>query len=113
MKQLNEREQQIELIAKDLLEQYGLSHLKLTLRKMTRTLGQYSHYRQRIQLSTHAINTKSYRIMVNTILHEIAHALTPGNGHNLIWKAKARELGVLPRATASDEQRLKWIEKEN
>lgn len=42
-----------------------------------------------------------------TILHEIAHALTPGQGHNIIWKRKAMQLGVVrPRgqrqATAPD-----------
>jgi len=31
-----------------------------------------------------------------TILHEIAHALTPGDGHGLKWRAKCRELGIKP-----------------
>lgn len=31
--------------------------------------------------------------VIETILHEIAHALTPGNGHNHVWKEQARELG--------------------
>lgn len=29
----------------------------------------------------------------NTILHEIAHALTPGHHHDAVWKAKCREIG--------------------
>lgn len=28
-----------------------------------------------------------------TILHEIAHALTPGHHHDAVWQAKAREIG--------------------
>ena len=31
--------------------------------------------------------------VTNTILHEIAHALTPGHHHDRVWKAKAREIG--------------------
>jgi len=105
------KEQQIELVARFLMDEYGLNNTSLTFRHMTRTMGQYSKYRNRIQLSTFFINNKSYRIMVNTILHEIAHALTPGHKHDQVWKAKAIEVGALPRATASDELRLKWINK--
>lgn len=109
MKKLNEREEQIEMVARFLMEEYGVGHLSLTFRKMTRTMGQFSPRRRRIQLSTYFIARKSYRIMVNTILHEIAHALTPLHGHDAVWKAKAVEVGALPRATAGDELRLKWI----
>lgn len=31
--------------------------------------------------------------VLETILHEIAHILTKGHGHNRIWRAKAFELG--------------------
>lgn len=111
MKRLNEREQQIEMVARFLMEEYGVGHLTLTFRKMTRTMGQFSARRRRIQLSTYFIARKSYRIMVNTILHEIAHALTPTHGHDLVWKQKAAEIGALPRATANDDLRLKWIKE--
>jgi hypothetical protein len=31
--------------------------------------------------------------VIDTIKHEVAHALTPGQAHNGIWEAKAREIG--------------------
>ncbi len=31
--------------------------------------------------------------VIDTILHEIAHALTPGQHHNHVWRAKAIEIG--------------------
>lgn len=38
----------------------------------------------------------------DTILHEIAHALTPGHkDHDAVWQAKAIELGAKPRKTFS------------
>jgi predicted SprT family Zn-dependent metalloprotease len=32
----------------------------------------------------------------DTILHEIAHALTPDDGHGPAWRAKCREVGAKP-----------------
>jgi len=31
--------------------------------------------------------------ILNTIIHEVAHALTYGHSHDEVWKAKAKELG--------------------
>lgn len=36
--------------------------------------------------------------MVDTVLHEIAHALTPLHGHNRTWKNMAMKLGANPFA---------------
>ena len=40
----------------------------------------------------------------DTLLHEIAHALTPGDGHGARWKRKCRELGARPVRCYSDAQ---------
>lgn len=36
-----------------------------------------------------------------TILHEIAHALTPGHNHDEVWAAKAAEIGVKTPSTVA------------
>lgn len=43
--------------------------------------------------------------VVDTIMHEVAHALTEGDGHGEKWKAKCRELGCKDEefANLSDE----------
>lgn len=37
----------------------------------------------------------------DTVIHEVAHALTPGNNHGPAWRAAARELGGSARRTHS------------
>ena len=44
-----------------------------------------------LQPSFVELNTKE--IVEQTILHELAHALTPRHGHNRFWKRKAIEIG--------------------
>lgn len=57
-------------------------------------LGLCSHRRKTISLSLHCTAVNTEEIVVNTILHEIAHALVgSGHGHNQTWKEKAQEIG--------------------
>jgi SNF2 family DNA or RNA helicase len=46
-----------------------------------------------IIINAHHIDIHPDAEVKDTILHEVAHALTPGNGHNDVWAAKAREIG--------------------
>jgi hypothetical protein len=46
-----------------------------------------------IILSTHHIDINPDPEILNTIKHEVAHALTIGHAHDEVWQAKARELG--------------------
>jgi predicted SprT family Zn-dependent metalloprotease len=41
--------------------------------------------------------------VVDTILHEIAHALTPGDGHGPAWKAACLRIGAKPVRCYTDE----------
>ena len=64
-----------------------------------RTLGDCSHGKRRIRLSTACTECNDEATVRNTILHEIAHALVgPGHGHDFVWKAQARALGVRPES---------------
>lgn len=69
-----------------------------------RAYGTCNHRDRKICLSYHLLNTMSDEKIRDTILHEIAHALTPWDKHGPKWKAMARKLGAVPRARARMEK---------
>lgn len=53
-----------------------------------------------IRLSDFLAITEAYESTLDTILHEIAHALVGcWHLHDLVWKAKAKEIGANPAST--------------
>lgn len=56
--------------------------------------GQCNYTHRTIQLSKPLTATNTESEVLDTILHEIAHALTPGHGHDAVWSRKATELGA-------------------
>jgi len=77
------------------LNEHGLQDWSVRLNQNpdTHFLGLCSYKDKTIILSAHHIDIHPEPDVRNTILHEVAHALTPGEHHNEIWAAKAREIG--------------------
>jgi predicted SprT family Zn-dependent metalloprotease len=76
-----------------------------------RRAGQCDWGKKRISLQPVYVELNDARLVMNTILHEIAHALTPRHGHNKYWKAKAREIGCTgarcyPRETINSSKKI-------
>lgn len=83
-------------IAKDLMTKHGLIEQgwKFLFHDTISAMGWCSYKKKEISLNTFFVENESKFEVVDTILHEIAHALVgSGNGHNKIWKAKAIEIG--------------------
>ena len=59
--------------------------------------GQCNFRTQMITISAPLTSLNEEVVVRDTILHEIAHALTPGQGHNIKWKLKAQEIGANPK----------------
>lgn len=56
-------------------------------------LGMCMYKDKVIILNAHHVDVHPYLEIVDTIKHEVAHALCPSHGHDAVWEAKAREIG--------------------
>ena len=86
-------------------DSHGLSdwHIRLTTDSNSRFLGLCSHKDKCIILSAHHIDIHPSEEVINTIRHEMAHALVgSGNGHNEVWQSKAKEVGCSNTAPCSN-----------
>lgn len=98
----------------NLLKSQGLEGWTVKINgRLTRTLGRCSHTRKTIELSRSHVEVDKQEIVIDTIRHEVAHAVVgPGHGHDNVWKAAASKLGATPTATTKGTDRLakaKWV----
>lgn len=88
--------QQAHDFTREQLNAHGLNEWKIrvTADPNLPFLGLCMHNDKVIMLNGHHIDIHPYVEVVNTIRHEVAHAIVgPGNGHNEVWATKAREIG--------------------
>lgn len=84
-------------LALDLLASHGLQDWSFAFNWRKRSLGLCLYRLRRIELSVHFVERNDRVEIVDTILHEIAHALVgPQHGHNTTWKRKCLEIGARP-----------------
>ena len=92
------------LKARALMNHHGLGHIPFEFDRGRKRIGG-CHYTPdgekvtRITVSHHYAALMGESELVNTILHEIAHAITHskygyGQHHNHLWQAEARALGI-------------------
>ena len=92
--------------ARDEMNKNGLQAWSIRLNQNAdgHFLGLCSYKDKCIILNAHHIDIHPTPDVMNTIRHEIAHALCPGEGHNEVWADKARVVGcdnTLPCSTLS------------
>ena len=76
--------------------------VRLNTDSNSRFLGMCSYKDKCIILSAHHIDIHPSPDVKDTILHEIAHALTPGELHNEVWAAKAKSIGCTQLSACSN-----------
>lgn len=126
---------EIRAIARAEMDQWGLGHWKFAFNKRTTSLGMCSFRDQTIYLSTYRVAHDSKEDVINTLRHEIAHAvhyLRRGEQlferkfagrrwvrkippHGAEWKAIAREVGMTKEPSSRSSSNIgdnidyKWI----
>jgi predicted SprT family Zn-dependent metalloprotease len=87
-----------------LLERHGLSGWRFGLSdRLKLTLGICDYRGRAIRINKYYAENNPEGVVSNTLRHEIAHALTPGHGHDEAWRAMAVRLGCKPRATCDED----------
>ena len=92
-------------LAYDLLKEHGLYQKGWSFQwdNAKRRFGVCKYQSQVIGLSKPLTLANDEIQVRDTILHEIAHALTPGHGHDSVWKAKCVEIGAKPERCYTEE----------
>ena len=80
---------------------------KLAFNRRKRALGLCNYTKKTIELSVYFIKNATYAQVVETVKHELAHALTPGDGHGRAWKAVYMGMGGNGQRLAKQEDGYK------
>ena len=92
-------------LARQLMRQHGLFEAGWRFRfdHARRRFGSCQYGPKLVTLSRPLTLLNGEPEVRDTLLHEIAHALTPRDGHGPRWRAKCRELGARPVRCYSGE----------
>lgn len=97
---------EISQMARQMMDDHGFSHVPIRWSNGKRILGAVRLLRATLE----PIDLSLSKIMMpllpeeqvrDVILHEIAHLMTPGDGHGPQWKAACRKIGAKPQRTTT------------
>jgi predicted SprT family Zn-dependent metalloprotease len=98
-----------EQLAKSLMAQYGLTDWTFAWKKGVTYVGQCCYRTKQIKLSVAITKANEEHHIIDTIKHEIAHALVGRFiKHGFVWKEKAVEIGCTPSPTADSSLIVPW-----
>ncbi|MBV8781168.1 MAG: SprT-like domain-containing protein [Phycisphaerae bacterium] len=91
-------------LAWTLMREHGLVGWSFAFDHARRRFGCCRIGKKQITLSRPLVLLNSIEQVRDTLLHEIAHALTPGDGHSARWKRKCIEIGANPRRCYAESE---------
>lgn len=105
-----ERIREVRQLGYELLARHGLAGWSFGFNRRKRSLGVCLFEHRTIELSVYLLVRNPHDEVLDTILHEIAHALVgPGHGHDAVWKQKCIEIGAKPIRCGQAEMPLgRW-----
>lgn len=83
-----------EVLARELLEQYGLQQWRFRFDSARTRFGSCNYTLREITLSRCLTELNPEETVRRVLLHEIAHALTPGANHGPRWRKQCHALGI-------------------
>ena len=89
----HEKAMKIDIFLTEKFEQH-IPEWKFKWDNAVQRYGLCRYKKQCISVSLPLARVNTVKSTKRTILHEIAHALTPGAKHNLTWKKKAKAIGL-------------------
>lgn len=96
---------ELETLALHELRKHGLRDWTFGFSKARRRLGACKYQQKRIEIAEYYARNSPRESVVDTLLHEIAHALAgPAAGHGPKWKAVAVRLGATPQSCETTGQ---------
>ena len=99
-------------LGRNKLDENGLSEWKIKAERAYSRAGVCFSYEKEIRISKQYIEIMSDEDILDTIFHEIAHAIIGiGHGHDNVWKKKCLDLGCRPNRLLSNEFQVerKWV----
>ena len=87
------RLQDAEKLMKEKMIAHGLTDYRFEFSRTKRAFGDCNTYLKVIRLSKPLVEINEEATVLKTILHEIAHALTPDHNHDTTWQMKCIEIG--------------------
>ena len=90
------------ILAKRLMADHGLTDWSFRFDHARRRFGKCDYTNKSITLSRPLTLLNGVNEARDTILHEIAHALTPGAGHGARWRAACVAVGAKPSRCYKD-----------
>ena len=98
---------EIILMAHDLMSKYSeLDSWRFSFNNYKKAFGLCSYTTRTIYISSYFCDSMTDIAIKDTLIHEIAHALTRGHHHDNVWRRKCIELGGVPERTASVSKSL-------
>lgn len=79
--------------ARKMLRDNGLRGWTVKVSRGRRTIGLCSYLDKTIYISKYHLDNDSYDDVRDTIIHEVAHALNPRDGHGAEWRKTSISLG--------------------
>jgi len=87
----------VEILTVEKMQEHGLHDWEFKWHSSIRRFGTCHYYKKRISLSKQLCEANEIGPVLDTVLHEIAHALVgKGHSHDEVWQAKCREIGAAP-----------------